>query len=110
MAIVDWMRQVDNYCERVDASYWSEPVNAISNAAFLIAAFVCWGMLRGRSDIGARLLTANLFLIGVGSYLFHTYATAWAGVADVLPIQTFILIYLFLATTRILGLPSGQGR
>ena len=30
------LRFIDAYCERTDASYWSEPVNAVTNAAFLI--------------------------------------------------------------------------
>ena len=30
--------QVDVYCERTDFSFWSEPINALTNIAFLIAA------------------------------------------------------------------------
>jgi hypothetical protein len=26
---VDWLRVVDGYCERTDASYWAEPLNAL---------------------------------------------------------------------------------
>ena len=68
--------RVNGYCERTDASYWSEPLNAVSNAAFLIAAALCWRMT-GR-DPGARLLVVILAAIGVGSYLFHTHARIWA--------------------------------
>ena len=39
---MDWFRAVNGYCERTDASYWSEPLNALTNAAFLIAAALCW--------------------------------------------------------------------
>ena len=35
---MDWFRAVNSYCERTDAGYWSEPVNALSNAGFLLAA------------------------------------------------------------------------
>ena len=35
---MDLTQQFDGYCERVDLTYWAEPVNAITNAAFLIAA------------------------------------------------------------------------
>jgi hypothetical protein len=106
---MDWFREVNAYCERTDPSYWSEPVNAISNASFFIAAFLCWRMLEGRSDAGARLLTINLFAIGIGSWLFHTHAQVWAAVADVVPIQIFILLYLHLATTRFFALPWWAG-
>ena len=95
---MEWTAQLDGYCERIDFSYWSEPVNAITNAAFLIAALVMWRRTKGLPL--ARLLCAILFAIGVGSYLFHTHATAWASVADTTPINLFILVYLFAANWR----------
>lgn len=36
-------------------------------------------------------------VIGVGSFLLHTFATRWAAAADVIPILIFILVYLYLA-------------
>ena len=104
---MDWFRAVNSYCERTDASYWSEPLNAVSNAAFLIAAALCWRMTA--RDRGARLLVVILAAIGVGSYLFHTHARVWAMMADVLPIQAFILVYIYLATVRFFGAPAWVG-
>lgn len=106
---MDWSRAVNHYCERTDASLWSEPVNALSNLAFLVAAALCWRRLGARRDPGARLLILVLASIGVGSFLFHTYARVWAALADVLPILAFILIYLHLATTRFLRAPVWAG-
>ena len=106
---MDWTAQRDNYCERTDFTFWAEPVNAVTNAAFLIAALVVWWMLRGRHDDATRLLLVILVAIGVGSFLFHTYATVWAGTADVLPILVFILVYLYYATVRFLGQPWWAG-
>lgn len=100
---MDWTRAVNAYCERTDAAFWSEPVNAITNAAFLIAAVLVWPMTRG--DPGARALAVVLGVIGIGSFLFHTFAQVWAGLADVLPILAFILLYTGLATRRFLGAP-----
>ena len=34
---MDWSTPVDLYCERLGPSFWAEPVNAFSNAAFLIS-------------------------------------------------------------------------
>ena len=34
---MDWSAPVSQYCERADASFWAEPLNAATNAAFLIA-------------------------------------------------------------------------
>jgi hypothetical protein len=106
---MDWFREVNAYCERTDASYWSEPVNALSNASFFVAAFLCWRMLEGVRDAGARSLVVVLFAIGIGSWLFHTHAQVWAAVADVVPIQIFILLYLYLATVRFFTLPWWAG-
>ena len=96
---MNWSERVNIYCERLDPSFWSEPLNAISNAAFIIAALVCLMKARqsGRTDFLTMLLVTILFAIGVGSFLFHTIASRWAGLADTLPIVLFILVYLFAA-------------
>lgn len=95
------MEQVIAYCERTDFAYWSEPVNAVTNGAFLLAAVWVWPMTRGVPL--ARAMAVVLAVIGVGSFLWHTHATRWAGLADVLPILGFILLYLFAATRDNLG-------
>jgi hypothetical protein len=88
--------QVIAYCERTDFAYWSEPVNAVTNAAFVIAAALVWRQTAGL--LLARAMAGVLAVIGLGSFLWHTHATQWAGLADVLPILGFILLYLFAAT------------
>lgn len=93
---MDWTRQVDGYCERLDPSFWAEPINAITNVAFIIVAVFMWRRSRGLPL--AQSLSAVLFLIGIGSFLFHTFAQAWSGLADVLPILVFVLLYIFTAT------------
>ena len=100
---MNWSQKSDNYCERTDLSYWSEPLNAISNAAFVIAAAWMWRRCVGAG--WARALCAVLFMIGIGSFLFHTHATRWAEMADVVPIGAFILLYLFLVNRDFVGLP-----
>lgn len=100
---MDWFEQIDGYCERTDLTYWSEPLNAVTNAAFVIAALIMWRRSAGVPM--ARILCAILFAIGVGSYLFHTHATQWASLADVAPIGIFILTYLFAVNRDMLGLP-----
>lgn len=99
---MNWMQQFDGYCERVDLTYWSEPVNAVTNAAFIISAVLMW---RRYDAPEARLLSVWVFIIGIGSFLFHTHATAWAALADVAPIGLYILTYLFLVNRDALGLP-----
>src|SRR3546814_17694132 len=50
-------------------------------------------------------LVLLLFVIGIGSGLFHTFAVAWAALADVIPVALFILLYMYLALRRLVALP-----
>lgn len=100
-----WTDQVIAYCERTDLSFWAEPVNALTNLAFVLAALWVWP-LTARAGL-LRALAVVLVAIGIGSFLWHTYATRWAGLADVLPILLFILLYLFGATRDMLRLGTG---
>jgi hypothetical protein len=99
---MDLTAQVDGYCERLDPSFWAEPVNAITNLAFLIAAAVMWPRVRGM--MSGQVLAGVLAVIGIGSGLFHTFAQVWAGIADVLPILAFILIYIAVANRDFWGM------
>jgi len=103
---MDPWRQIDLYCERTDPGFWSEPANAITNAAFLLAAVLVWrgavdAQPRGRD---ARLLAALIGLIGAGSFLFHTLATVWAAWLDQGAIALYIYVFLWLFLARVAGL------
>ncbi|GGM33178.1 membrane protein [Longimycelium tulufanense] len=94
---MNWTEHVDAYCERTGPGLLAEPFNAVSNVAFLLAALALWRMLRhvGR-PVPASLLTLVVLVvaIGLGSTAFHTFATGWAGLTDVLPITAFLLFGL----------------
>ena len=110
---MDLFTTIDIYCERTDASYWSEPINALTNLSFVLFALWAYGTYRTLSIREQRLgndwmiLIAIIMagLIGIGSFLFHTHATVWASHTDVIPIWSFVAFYLFLAIYRIVGLP-----
>ena len=38
----DMTRAIEMYCERTSAAWDAEPLNAVSNAAFFIAAWAAW--------------------------------------------------------------------
>lgn len=96
---------VSAYCERLDAGFWAEPFNATTNLAFFVAAWVAWRLWRRRDDDRAVLaLIVLVFLIGTGSFLFHTMPARWSALADVIPIQLFAFGYFLLAMLRFLGL------
>jgi len=101
---MNWFEAVDGYCERLDASFWSEPLNAITNIFFLVAAM--WVLRRESLNGMARILAFILGMIGVASFLFHSFAQTWAGTVDVLFILCFTIFYLFAATKDFLGAPK----
>jgi len=98
---------IDLYCERLHPGLWAEPVNALTNLSFFIAAILAWRLaVRSKNlSLPVSVLLVILLCIGAGSTLFHTFATPWAELADVLPIAIFQLFYLFLYLTRIARLP-----
>lgn len=98
----DWSATLDGYCERLDASFWAEPVNAVTNLSFILAVGVAFrSNARAKTlDPAIGMLLILTLAIGIGSFLFHTFATRWAALADVLPITLFILAYLILIVRR----------
>lgn len=105
---MNWYEHVFDYCERgLDASFWAEPLNATSNIAFVVAAVLALvriGRLGRPGDARRRryrhALIAMACLVaamGVGSFVFHTWATRWAKLADATPITVFMLVYLAYA-------------
>ncbi|MEM8972627.1 MAG: ceramidase domain-containing protein [Pseudomonadota bacterium] len=102
-------RKIFEYCERgFDPGFWAEPLNAVTNAAFIIAALIATIMwLRvpasERRWVDAWLLLL-LYAIGTGSFLFHTFATPWAALADVIPIGIFMVSYMAYVLRRFFGL------
>ncbi|HET6321627.1 MAG TPA: ceramidase domain-containing protein [Hyphomicrobium sp.] len=107
---MDWQQKIFRYCERGgDPGFWAEPLNAISNGAFIIAALAAAIILvrrpaGQRGGIAEWALIAMTFVIGVGSFLFHTYATLWAAKADTIPIGIFMFAYVAYALRRYLAL------
>jgi hypothetical protein len=101
-----WLTPIDSYCERLGPGFWAEPLNAVTNAAFIAAALYALVLWRraGARDWPALWLIAVTFMVGTGSFLFHTFANRWSLLADVLPIAVFIYSYFLLAMRRYLSL------
>ncbi|MGX7829420.1 hypothetical protein ACTG9Q_30460 [Actinokineospora sp. 24-640] len=98
---------VDGYCERTGPEFWSEPVNALTNLAFLIAAVLAYRYVATRRPIPPTLvaLVVILVAIGVGSFTFHTVATDWAASLDTTAILLFMLAYVVAFTRHFMGAP-----
>jgi hypothetical protein len=102
---MNWFQPIDLYCERTSTAWWAEPFNAISNVAFLLAALWALSELRKRPPLDplAVLLTALAATVGIGSFLFHTFANSWSELADVVPILTFVSVYAAAVLVRLAG-------
>lgn len=106
MAFTDY---IDLYCERLAPGLLGEPLNALSNVAFFVAA---WGMRRalrrcltGRTPGDLALLPILAAAIGVGSLLFHLLAVRWAAAVDTGFIALFMLTFAAIWAHRVLNLP-----
>lgn len=98
---------IDIYCERLGPGLLAEPVNALTNASFFMAAFLGWRLarLKGGVDNRTGILLALLLMIGTGSTLFHTTATYWAMLSDTLPILFYQIAFLQFYASRVMSLP-----
>jgi hypothetical protein len=96
---------VDLYCERRGTGFWAEPFNAVTNLSFLVAAFFAWRNAdrhrRLTREIGILIFLA--VSVGVGSFLFHTFATGWAMYMDVIPILLFQMAFIWIYARRQMG-------
>lgn len=95
---------LDYYCERLMPGLWDEPLNAVSNIAFIVAAFFIWRLAKQKNRLipAVNLLIFLAVLIGIGSGLFHTFATKWANLLDVIPILVFQLTFIWLYCRRVI--------
>jgi hypothetical protein len=97
-----------DYCERgLSAAYWAEPLNAITNGGFILAAFAGAAMIAKQPaeerSLWPIFFTLNFIAIGSGSFLFHTVPNASTAAADTGPIGIFMLTYLVYALRRFAG-------
>lgn len=96
------------YCERMGSPlFWAEPLNALTNAAFLlVAGFILVHWLRKfPRDYPVLVLMLILTMIGVGSFMFHTIPNRITVMMDVIPILAFIMLSFGLALRRLFNVP-----
>ena len=95
---------MDAYCERVGPGLLAEPLNAVSNASFLVAAWAAWVLARrtGTLTTGIMVLIALGASTGIGSIVWHTYPTGTTLILDIVPIVLFIIWYIWLYTRNVM--------
>lgn len=97
---------IDIYCERLEPGLLAEPLNAVTNLAFIIAAYFALKLARQETALNWRsgLLIGLIFAMGIGSTLFHTFANLWSMMADIIPILTFQIVFISAYTARVMNL------
>lgn len=97
---------LDIYCERIGPEFLAEPFNAFTSFAFFISAWLIW-KLELRNGKLSILLWSFIILtaaIGIGSFLFHTFATQWARYLDIVLILLFQFIFLWVYIRKVIKL------
>ena len=91
------------YCERIGSGPFSEPLNALTNLAFVVAAVLAARRIRDFRELslGTRLLPWSLGLVAVGSALYHILRSPGTYLLDVIPLTVFIAGSLYLALRRL---------
>lgn len=106
---------LDQYCERLSEVFGlsQEPLNTISNVAFVICA--AWLLYRYYRDAYFSWKTIDILLlilligsIGIGSALWHFYATSSYLLADIIPITLFLNLYLITFLIRVAKVSAKQ--
>lgn len=91
------------YCERF-ANFWLvEPLNALTNLAFLIGAYYLYKFIRA-NNLKSRLSTFLIGLmvaVGLGSMSWHLYRSEATLLLDRLPIYIFFIFTLYFAIQSI---------
>ena len=99
------LTHVDLYCERTGPGLWAEPANALTNLAFIAAGlWGVWQVRRHEAGAFAEVLAWWVVAIGIGSTLFHIFATKGTVWADIVPIAGFTLAYTLFNLRRFLGM------
>ena len=96
------LQSIDLYCERQNILFWSEPINALTNFFFIV--FGLYLFFKTFNDKFSRVLSIELVIIGVFSFLFHTFANLLTAIMDTFSILIFGFTYLFGANFWFLNL------
>lgn len=99
---------IDNYCERLAPGLWAEPLNAVTNGAFLVAAVLAYFLAQREHALNVQslILIGLIAVIGVGSTLFHTFATKLTMLSDVLPILFFQIAFIWFYALWVMKLSA----
>lgn len=97
------LKNLPVYCEKITSLGWFEPLNALSNFAFLIGAYYLYRFVKA-SQIKNRLsvfLIGLMTALGLGSLAWHSYRTSLTMLLDELPIYIFFIVVLYFLVRKL---------
>jgi len=91
-----WTQAINNYCERMSDAFWAEPLNALTNIAFVIAGLVAIWLEARRSgrSLGDTLWLAFLLGCGIVALLSQIVGAVWAISTGVAPTALVVVTAL----------------
>ena len=99
---MDFFQTINIYCERNSEFFFGEPINSITNFCYIIAGLIF--LTKTFKDKLCQFLSIELILIGICSFIFHTYANILGAILDTISILIFGFTYLYGANIRFLNL------
>lgn len=91
-----WEMPSMQFCEANLCSWITQPANTWSNLVYFVVAIYIWNHSSGKNKPRSRLIAPIVFLIGLGSFLFHASATFFG--------QFFDLGFMFLFSSLIVSM------
>ena len=104
---MNWFEPIDSYCERLEPGFLGRASQRRHQSGLCCCRLYLrfeGGNRTAGSDAWVKGLCLWVVVIGIGSFLFHTFANRWSVQADVVPIQIFIFAYTLFALRRLAGL------
>lgn len=87
-------------------NFWAEPLNAVTNASFVIAGGFAWRLASQRraTTLLTNALLSIALAIAFGSFFFHTIPNRFTKALDIAPIALFQALFLWLVCRWMLSL------
>lgn len=92
------------YCERSSSGFFAEPLNAISNIAFIFAGFGIYKLLTKNKirKIEYKVILLLILLIGVGSFLWHTIRNPYTLLLDAIPVALIVALITYILLSKLI--------
>ncbi len=91
------------YCEAPLYGAYFQPLNTISNLAFIIATALFYVRLKKANGVDTRFQIFAVLLItfGVGSAAWHAFPNFWTWLLDVVPVSVFFVYLAYYVHVRV---------